>query len=253
MRKLIPISLVFALLGLLSMNDYDVCSGELSRNKAACSACHSGSVSGTVFILDGKVEEVGVGDMNEFELIVRVPLLDFEVVQINAVLEDNFPGRVDVDMAATLVDLKEGSLFSISDLFQKKSTGKETEDIKVRVTLEDELTESSTVVIQGVLGNGDGTVNGDQTFYQEIKLEPKKAKLSIAEDGIKYYPSQTTLEVVGINKTQNVRVIDLQGKIVLQTIAENSSTIDLSNLERGYYIAVVGNSGKEMSTYKFKR
>lgn len=256
MRKLIPISAVFAFLGLLSMNDYNVCSGELSTNKAACSACHLSSVSGTVFIIDGKVEDDG-GRMNEndyeYEATIRIPLTDFAVFQVNTLVEENFPGRVDVDLAATLVDLKESSLFSLSDLFQRKSTGKETEDIKIRFTLDEKLTESKTVIIQGVLGNGDGTLKGDQAFYQEITLEPRATNLSIIEDGVKYYPSHMALDVVGINKVQNVRIIDLQGKVVLQTLVENNALIDVAKLESGYYIAVVGNSGKEIMTYKFKK
>lgn len=253
MRKLIPISAVFGLLALLSMSDYDMCSGA-STAKAACSACHLGSITGEVFILDGKVENEAVRlNENEYETTVRIPLGDFSVLQMNTIAEESFTGRVDVDLAATLIDLKNNSLFAISDLFQRKSNGKETEDIKIRFTLDEKLSESKTVVLQGVLGNGDGTVEGDLAFYKEITLEPKASNLTIVQDGINYHPSHTVLEVVSIDKVQDVRVFDLQGKVVLQSVVESSASIDLTDLDQGYYIAVVGNSGKEMTTYKFKK
>ena len=61
------------------------------------------------------------------------------------------------------------------------------------------------------------------------------------------------LEVVSSNKTEILRIVDLQGKIVLTQQVESVASLDISNLDKGCYIAVLGSTGKDMISYKFMK
>ena len=258
MRKFLPFAAICALLSLIAMNDYGVCSGASSM-KAACSACHQGSISGDVFITDGKAEgdSVIIGDV-QYNVVLRLPVGDYASVQLNTVTDIEIPMEVELDMATEIQVLRNNSLYSLASIRQKSNGDNEFENIHLKFTLDEPLTERQQIIVQGVLADGDGTVEGDIAFYKELSLEPTKnditaSNLTIISDGISYYPHHDVLEAVCIDKTTQLRIVDMQGKVVVQQFVENYAAVDLSLLEKGYYIAVLGSTGKDMTTYKFIR
>jgi hypothetical protein len=229
----------------------------VSGHKAlACSACHGGSISSDVYIIDGKREEDVTSSGEEgFVYEVKIPVGYGSIVQLFASNDEiayDDP-KVEIDYTDVLKDLRGSALFNAVNLFEGKSFNGFT-SVNVSYTFEEAIKETKTFILQGVISNNDGTVNGDHTFYKEIVIEHKEssiqaANLSIASDKIYYNNNQVIVSSPG--KTQQVQIIDLQGKVVYNTIVDGYGVIDVSTLNQGIYLVVSGNTKETLQTMKF--
>lgn len=245
---------LFIVIGLLSLKDNEVCPGVAGYKALACSACHGGSISDQVFIINGKLEGDST-DGSSFEYVVRVPSGSLSVLQLYASMANEVYGapRVSVDFTDALLEVKGSALFNAVNVLQKKA-GKDANEFTIRYAFDEPLTETKTMILQGVLSNSDGTVNGDQTFYKEIVIEPKEgdlqsANLTLARDQAYYNNNQIIVSNPG--KIQSIQIIDLQGKLVQSALVEGYDNVDVSSLENGVYLVVLGNNKKELQSFKF--
>jgi hypothetical protein len=254
MKKLTFAILLLVSIGLLALRDNEVCPGVAGHKALACSACHGGSISGEVFIIDGKVQEDNPED-NSFEFIVRVPSGSLGLLQLFSSSADQVYGapRVEVDLSTALLEVKGSTLYGAVNLSKDKSVNN-TKEFTIRYSFVEPLTMSTKMILQGVISNNDGTKEGDQTFYKEITIEPKKedlqaSNLSLVYDQAYYHNNQVVISNPG--KTQAIQIIDLEGKVVHSAIVEECENIDVSQLVQGMYLVLVGNHKNNLQTFKF--
>jgi hypothetical protein len=74
---------------------------------------------------------------------------------------------------------------------------------------------------------------------------------SLADDGLTVYPNPTSsiLNIDGMHATDQIQLLDLQGKIVF-TEKQVSKSLDISALEKGVYLLRVTRDGKHVQTIK---
>ena len=267
MKKITLIPAFFILLALISFKDYSICNGANSSHKAiACNACHGGNIAGGVVVIGGGKDDVETNDDNsstDFEVEVKLPNVDLESIQIASYIIDqklNTP-VIAINKTEIALNTRTITLFNALNLASLGS-GKTGEDksFTINYHFNEALTEAQTVVIQGVISNNDGTVNGDQTFYKEVVLQAKsniqeetsEAPISSSIVQEKHYYNNNQL-YIRVSNPQKVRVLDLQGKIVLDTKTNENKAIDVSNLSHGNYFVVIGTSGKEMQNFQFAK
>lgn len=268
-NTLIPAFLI--VLTLFSYKDYTMCPGINSSNKAiACAACHGGSISNDVVVIGGGKDEVNENDTNEnendntdFNFEVKIPNIELSLVQIATSSVDrriNAPVST-ISLTNELLNTSSISLFNTINLSSIDSGKKESsKSFNVNFKFNNAITEPQTLIIQGVLSNNDGTVYGDKTFYKEVIIQPKNnlieednldaVNLSIAHEN--YFYNNDKLYISSLNNKQ-VRIVNIQGKVVLDTQVENYEKIDVSHLNKGNYFVIIGNTGKEMQSFQFAK
>ena len=254
MKKFTFAILLLVSICLLALKDHEVCPGVAGHKALACSACHGGSISGDVFIIDGKVENENTGE-NSFEYIIRVPTEGLGLLQLFSASADRVYGapRVDVDLATALLEVKGSTLYNAVNLSKYKSANNMSE-FTIRYSFEEPLTMTKKMILQGVISNNDGTAEGDQTFYKEIAIEPQETGLeslnhSLAYNQAYYYNNQVIISIPG--NSQWVQIMDLQGKIVQLNFVENYEVVDVTPLVKGIYLVLVGKGTSSQQSFKF--
>lgn len=248
MKKFILLSLVLGSLFLFSYNDYGNCAGTTEHKALTCGACHGGSISNEVFIIDGKTEEI---EENVYEYVVKIPASTLSSLQLSTRVLGlvSINPTVQVDLASEMAVEKGQTLFSLVNLNEKttKVNGKDELYTRFRFAFNEALSEPTTVAIEGVLSNQDGTVNGDQSFYKELVLEP--AKLVDSKLDAYYFDHRL---VLGNLYSDLLRIIDLQGKVVYsEYIEESTRQVNLKDLNEGIHYAIMGTHNKEQESLSF--
>lgn len=266
MKKLIFIPVLLIVFTLFSYKDYTACPGAKSSHKAiACSACHGSSVSNDVVVIGGgkDEEEINEEGENDFNFVVKLPNIDIDLIQIatNTTSRTAKLPKVDISLTRDLLSAGSLTLFNAVNLPENK-TGKKSanKSFDVSFSFDEAITEAQTLIIQGVISNNDGTVNGDKTFYKEVVIQPKNntiapenveaVNLSIAQEA--YYYNNNHIIISSLTNKQ-VRVIDLQGKVLIDKEVANYENIDVSNLTKGNYFVIVGSTGKDMQSFQFAK
>jgi hypothetical protein len=74
---------------------------------------------------------------------------------------------------------------------------------------------------------------------------------NLTEDGLSVYPNPTSsiLNIDGLHATDEIQVLDLQGKLMLNG-SQQSKSIDISKLDKGVYLLRVTRDGKHIQTVK---
>ena len=74
---------------------------------------------------------------------------------------------------------------------------------------------------------------------------------NLTEDGLSVYPNPTSsiLNIDGLHATDEIQVLDLQGKLMLN-VSQQSKSIDISTLDKGVYLLRVTRDGKHIQTVK---
>lgn len=74
---------------------------------------------------------------------------------------------------------------------------------------------------------------------------------NLTEDGLSVYPNPTSsiLNIDGLHATDEIQVLDLQGKLMLNG-SQQSKSIDISTLDKGVYLLRVTRDGKHIQTVK---
>jgi len=254
MKKFTFAIVLMVSIGLLALKDNEVCPGLLGHKSLACSACHGGSISGEVFIIDGKVDDEYVEVWGN-EYVIRIPSDRLGILQLFSSTKEQVYGasNVAVDVATSLWEVKGNTLFNPINLTKQKSSNGRSE-ITIRYVFDEPITKAKTMILQGVFSNNDGTAEGDQTFYKEITIQAKNegiqgSNLSLAFDQAYYNGKQVIISNPG--KIEAVQILDLQGKIVRSVVVEDYQNIDVSELQSGMYLVLIGNNRMEMQRFKF--
>lgn len=74
---------------------------------------------------------------------------------------------------------------------------------------------------------------------------------NLTEDGLSVFPNPTSsiLNIDGLHATDEIQVLDLQGKLMLNG-SQQSKSIDISKLDKGVYLLRVTRDGKHIQTVK---
>jgi hypothetical protein len=74
---------------------------------------------------------------------------------------------------------------------------------------------------------------------------------SLTEEGLSVFPNPTSsiLNIDGLHATDEIQVLDLQGKLMLNG-SQQSKSIDISTLDKGVYLLRVTRDGKHIQTVK---
>lgn len=254
MKKLLIFPLFLFAFALFSAGDYEACVGLEGRKSLACSACHANSISGDVFIVDGKDEEEEDvepdTDENTYNYTFVIPVRSSSYLQVSASNEGSSRIRK-VEMPLTNVFAQNDREFSFNRLSigQLKSIDKDIFQFEMSYTFEEAITEPTIVMVQGVLSNNDGTSAGDYSFSKEILVQPK-AKLLAASLEFNSYFNKGVLYVQQ-EAADQVRVLNLQGQVVYNSVVPAIEAIDLSGLENGVYFAIVGSKAANLQNIKF--
>lgn len=74
---------------------------------------------------------------------------------------------------------------------------------------------------------------------------------ALTEEGLVVYPNPTSsiLNLDGLNATDKIQLLDLQGKLILSG-NQQSKSLDISTLEKGVYLLRVSREGKHIQTVK---
>lgn len=74
---------------------------------------------------------------------------------------------------------------------------------------------------------------------------------TLTEEGLSVYPNPTSsiLNIDGLHATDEIQVLDLQGKLMLNG-SQQSKSIDISTLDKGVYLLRVTRDGKHIQTVK---
>jgi hypothetical protein len=122
-----------------------------------------------------------------------------------------------------------------------------------------DLTFDATNVQPGIYTvDMDMTDNGvpAQTVHKSIAIRVMyDSNLSglnaLTEEGLVVYPNPTSsiLNLDGLNATDKIQLLDLQGKLILSG-NQQSKSLDISTLEKGVYLLRVSREGKHIQTVK---
>ncbi|MFT4970773.1 MAG: hypothetical protein ACI9O4_002535, partial [Chitinophagales bacterium] len=166
--------------------------------------------------------------------------------------------KVEFDLASELRENGEGTIFNRVNFLEKTSieNGVQGVSTEVKFTFDEPITKPTVVVIQGVLSNQDGTVNGDRSFYKEVVLQPAEKKESLSAESIAnqkldayYYEQNLFLDAEEANV---LRVINMEGKVVADfNVHAASNQLDLSALNKGVYYAVLGFNSRNLQSMTF--
>jgi hypothetical protein len=74
---------------------------------------------------------------------------------------------------------------------------------------------------------------------------------TLTEEGLVVYPNPTStiLNIDGLHAADNVKLLDLQGKLILSE-NQQSKSLDISTLEKGVYLLRISREGKHIQTVK---
>lgn len=223
-----------------------------------CGSCHGGSINTDIVII-GKDDEdiieednnnpnIGVIDPRLIRLVVKIPnFITSTALQINAY--GNNTSKFSLNGIKPLFTDKQGAQLALMPI--GNFNGKKGNEITIYWEAPEVFNEPQTIEIQGVFANMDGTEGGDYSFYNEVTLYPKKVKEIDREVSIYPTIASSTLNIVGLNENDEVRIFDMAGKLILQRDKqENNLAIDVSNLSNGGYFATISD-GKHTQSAKF--
>lgn len=108
----------------------------------------------------------------------------------------------------------------------------------------------STAVL---VANGNGTNSGDNTIIFSTSVNENSPSTSISElseSNTHFYPNPV-VDYLSINTqvltTNTIRVMNIEGKVVLETSVFPKDRINLSSLEKGIYFVIVKNNSSQFT------
>lgn len=240
MKKFVLFSFLFITIFLFSYKDYGGCSGSSSGHKAlTCGACHGGIVSDDIYILDGKTDVEFAPAQTVFTIPVQLPAFENPFLQIETHSADKVNTYFNILNKKPIRIAQESTLFETSKL-----THKNTQTLYLEVAVDNHQKLPTNIILQGVVSDGDGTMNGDQSFYKEIDLNDFVDQAA-NKKSIYYYNNQLHFKK---DKLQSIAIIDISGKVLIKQ--QTNQTIDVSELPQGKYFVTINGKRSEFSFVK---
>ncbi|WP_070136990.1 T9SS type A sorting domain-containing protein [Crocinitomix algicola] len=110
---------------------------------------------------------------------------------------------------------------------------------------------SNIIIFRNDAVNSAGTFSITDLEYDVITLDLKNQEKI---ENLTIYPTlvKDEITITGINDTFVIRLLDLNGKVIFESISYNNLTINTSNISSGYYILNIQTNGKVQNVKIFK-
>jgi len=222
---ILPI-LIFVLQSFSSKgNDYDF---HVNQRDLICSSCHSVLIDD---IIVGKTY-----DSLFLNIEVTIPNSNiYSAVELDII--DNEKPLIINEGFTPLFQNEFNTIYNLPLNNDRK--GKKENTILIKYPLES-ISDNKELKIQGVITNGDGTIDGDYSFFKTISLEDNINK---AVQKINVFPTVARNEI-NIDNAENsvISIYALNGKLVYKNnIINNKDIVDVSNFENGFYFMRIQN------------